>query len=114
MNKTSKPRFPAGDTFERIFNIVNDLGVPVSLAGATVRWTMVINEQRDEPILDKFSGAGVTHDPAIPGEVRVSIEPLDTLLLLSDDYWEQLRITFPNGVVTTPYRGWLTILPTVA
>lgn len=113
MAQIGKPRIPAGDSFKMEFNLVDENNVPVPMLGTTIRWTLTVDENDFVALLEKTIGNGVSFDVAKPGEIIVNLMPADTALLPPRDYWQQIRITFPNGTVKTPHRGWLTVLPTV-
>lgn len=112
MTQTGKPRFPAGDSFTLVFDVVEPTGEPISLVGSTIVWSLRLDESIDEiPLLTKAIGTGLTLDPIVTNRFRVQLDPLDTIDLPPRDYWQKSVITFNGVTVSTVGRSWLTILP---
>lgn len=113
MTQSGKPRIPAGDTFDLIFDIVNDAGQPVILFGVDAVWLLAAKMESANHIFSKSEAAGITLSLSVPGRLTVRISPEDTAALPAKDYWQQLTLTFPDGRVNTVHRGWLTLLEVV-
>lgn len=113
MSQVGKPQIPAGDTFTLDFDIVDASGARMPLDGAEIRWLLADSQAAEISILAKDVDNGVTIEGAV-GHFSVALDPEDTFLLGGRDYWHQATIKFTDGRVSTVYRGFLSILDTVA
>lgn len=85
-------------------------GIAYDLNGASIAFTI------DDSLFDaKSVGSGITVDTS-SGSVTVTLQPADTAN--SPDYRARYRydvqVTEAGGTVSTPQRGWITILPDVS
>lgn len=102
--------FTSGSTQEIIFNIVDRNGQPASIVGSTIKWTLSLSGQSDNPIIkkDNLALGGVEILEGGHG-FKVLLSAQETSLLENGRYEHEPIIIQPSGKIIRPAYGFIDI-----
>lgn len=109
----AKPLIPRGDTFWLIYEVVDLDGKPVDLSNLNSASWYLATSPNTVPQVVKTLTDGISVLDAEAGEVQVALEPMDTALLPSGDYYHQLTLVMGDETRSTVVQNYLTILPNI-
>jgi len=111
MSQVGKPQIPRGDNFLLRFEVVDEVGSPISLIGATITWFLA-HKSMAPILLTKTIGSDLVVTDASAGKFEIRLEQTETAAL-EGEYYHQATVIFPEDFKSTVSRGYLTVLPNI-
>jgi hypothetical protein len=100
----------AGDTQTLEITVVDELGQPLDITGATVRWWASSSPYVRPPAIKKETGSGVTLVDAAHGRFNVELAAADTEALRAGPVYYEVEID-DDGRVNTVLSGAFNVKP---
>jgi len=97
--------------------VLDENGAPVDITGATIVWSVAINEKSKTRVFFYTTPTNITITFATGGKFRIDIQDTDTeplsIGLITTDYYHETRLTSSAGVKSTVMIGTMTVLGNV-